>query len=306
MSDLHPSCGDGAGMNPAGPSRMQAARTIALLALAGVVTLPDAARASEDFVAPLEQTYVELDVGYDHYVIPPLFGDPTTRIDNAALDLAAQLKVNPHVALDLDVPWAVGAESDIPGVHAAVGNILIGLRGFGHVLPKLLLWGGLSGGIPTMYQYSAVPASVLEAASFSNGLSGDDRFTPGAGSVRAHVGLEAAFASAFRERFEVAALLLIGANGSSYSSWNPLPAFALFDEVEARLPRDFLVGIRLQYFGVNTADNGGDGLYGLAGGVYAGYERPRAGLFVRLALLISPFPFIVASETAQLRAGYRF
>lgn len=285
-------------------SAMRSASRIILLACLWCAALPESGRADAPIAAPEELTHLQFDLDYGHLSVGPFFGLPGATVNNVAMAVDGQINLHRHIAFTFAVPWVVGEESDIAGTHATFGNLIAGLQGFGRVRSNVLLWGGLSGGVPTLYQYSPIPFSLGTAAVLLNPYN-FDRYDPEAASVRPFFGGEVAFAGYFRDRFEAAMILLVAPDAASTGS-APLPTVELSNELEAQLPRDFLVGIRAQYW---TALESTPTDVGLAGGAYVGYSAPRRGVFVRLGFLISPlllFPPVSEAVNLQLRIGYQF
>jgi hypothetical protein len=78
---------------------------------------------------------------------------PGSYFTSATFGAFAQIGVHKNVAIDVDLPWAVGGGSG--EIFAALGNPTIGAHAVGKAIPELALFGGLSVSFPTRTSYAS-------------------------------------------------------------------------------------------------------------------------------------------------------
>jgi hypothetical protein len=244
---------------------------------------------------------------------------PTQDFLVATMGLSAQIAVNPHFAIDVDVPWSAGNLTDAFPVGRTVygyfGDVTLGGHAVFRVLPEATLDFGAALSIPTRYSFDGSPDLLIFAATAaaSRGFYDAYRFAPQTLSIRFPIGFEARFARVLYYRGELDPDVWVPV-GSTAGNADVQLSLEHADELEVRAPFGLGGGLRFQAVFLLTNGLSGDGADYVQTAIepFVGYEPPGAGIFARLGMLFAldtPLGFGFEKDkltTARMQVGGRF
>jgi hypothetical protein len=228
--------------------------------------------------------------------------------------LGFQLQMHPHVVMNLELPGGIGRVFGEPVAHVAPGNITSSVRGIGAVLPWLVLWGGVSLSIPTIWAIPATNDGLAEsnvAAYSAAGRLGYDEelFYPENVGVRVSFGLETSFAKIWRYRLDFSSVMLIAVGQDVGPRVNEASVvanvIASSSEFQVEVGGHVSIGARGQAILL---------LPEFAGGPFVEYEVPGTGVRIRADYLVGTGPSLPYGavspwggtlNSVALHVGYR-
>jgi hypothetical protein len=220
----------------------------------------------------------------------------------ATMGLEAQIALGRHLAIDVEVPWAVGS-LDVGGAglpppasmtgrvpYAYLGDVTLGGHGVLRVFRDAALDFGAAVSVPTRYDFTASTTLAVFAgtAAESRGYYDAYRLAPQTLSVRFPVGFEARFLGLLYGRAELDPDIWVPVGKSTVVSGTQLTLEHAL-EVEARAPFGVGGGLRFQAVFLITdglSANGADYAQ-TAIEPFVGYEPPGAGFFARFGVLFA-------------------
>ncbi len=262
-------------------------KPLALAAACVALALPLAAHAETPFEPRAEGTRIGLSA--DVW--------PAADFTLVVMGVGAQVGIGKHFAVDVDVPWALGAGSGFSSVlslngadqtRAIFGDVTLGGHATGKVTADVSLNGGLSVSIPTRSQAFASSFAITTLALGHHAFFDLQRFLPGYVGLRMPLGAEARFGRVFYYRGELTPGLYLPTSSGSQGG---LVVLEHADELEARAPFGFGGGLRFQaaFFLNDPASEASTGRTGdraqTALEPFVGYEPSGSGFYARLGLL---------------------